>query len=49
MKVCKIVGLFLITTIIFSQEKQSPTYSYIGGWPVNPKSDTIDDPGFDLP
>ena len=49
MKVCKLMGLVLLTNFIFSQENQFPIFSYIGGWPVNPKSDTIEDPGFDLP
>ena len=49
MKVCKLMGLVLLTNFVFSQENQSPVFSYIGGWPVNPKSDTIEDPGFDLP
>ena len=49
MKVYKLIGLVLLTTFILSQENQSPVFSYIGGWPVNPKSDTIEDPGFDLP
>ena len=49
MKVCKLMGLVLLTNFIFSQENQSPVFSYIGGWPVNSKSDAIEDPGFDLP
>ena len=48
MKVLKLVGL-LLTTIIFSEEKQTPTFTYAGGWPVNPRIDDIEDPGFDLP
>ena len=49
MKVLKLVGLLLITTIIFSEEKQTPAFTYAGGWPVNPRIDDIEDPGFDLP
>jgi len=36
-------------SIFFSQEIQTPAYTYKGGWPVNPRSDEIVDPGFDLP
>ena len=35
--------------IIYCEKDSSPAYSYSGGWPVNPKSDEIEDPGFDLP
>jgi len=30
MKVLKLVGLLLITTIIFSEEKQTPDFTYAG-------------------
>jgi len=40
--------LFIISTIIWS-EGDPPAYSYEGGWPVNPKSNEIEDQGFDLP
>ena len=42
-----IVLIFL--GIINSEEIKTPAYSYLGGWPVNPNSDEIEDPGFDLP
>ena len=48
MKVLKLVGLLLLTTIIFSEEQQSPAFTYAGGWPGNPRIDDIEDPGFDL-
>ena len=49
MKINQLVGLILLTVIIFSQEVQTPAYTYMGGWPVNSRSDEIIDPGFDLP
>ena len=49
MKISQLTGLMLLTGILFSQEEQTPTYTYEGGWPVNPRSDNILDPGFDLP
>ena len=41
--------LIIFSGIIYCEDDASPTYSYKGGWPVNPKSDEIEDPGFDLP
>ena len=35
--------------IAYSDNDSTPLYSYKGGWPVNPKSNEIEDPGFDLP
>ncbi len=32
-----------------AKETPIPAYSYQGGWPVNPNSDIIEDPGFDQP
>ena len=49
MKISQLAGLMLLTSILFSQKEQTPAYIYEGGWPVNPRSDDIVDPGFDLP
>jgi len=49
MKISQLARLILLIGIIFSQEEQTPAYTYEGGWPVNPRSDEIVDPGFDLP
>ena len=35
--------------IAYSDNDFTPLYSYKGGWPINPKSNEIEDPGFDLP
>ena len=49
MKISKLNGLILLICMLFSQEIETPRYTYQGGWPVNPRSDEILDPGFDLP
>ena len=43
--------LFSIFLIIYSSvgNTQVSGYSYKGGWPVNPNSNKIEDPGFELP
>ena len=41
--------LLIFSGNIFCEDNATPTYSYKGGWPVNPKSDEIEDSGFDLP
>ena len=41
--------ILLFIGIIYCENKLEPAYSYKGGWPVNPQSDEIEDPGFDLP
>ena len=41
--------LFIFSGIIYCEENSNPAYTYKGGWPVNPNSDEIEDPGFDLP
>ena len=41
--------LLIFSGFIYSEEDDSPLYSYKGGWPVNPKSDVIEDPGIDMP
>jgi len=49
MKINQLTGLIMLIGILFNQEVQIPAYTYAGGWPVNPRSDNIVDPGFDLP
>ena len=49
MKISLLASLILLTGILSSQKIQAPSYTYKGGWPVNPRSDEIIDPGFDLP
>ena len=49
LKIHQLTGLILMTGLLLCEEKQEPAYSYIGGWPVNPRSDEIEDTGFDLP
>ena len=49
MKISLLASLILLTGVFFSQKMQAPSYTYKGGWPVNPRSDEIIDPGFDLP
>ena len=49
MKISLLASLILLTGALFSQKIQAPSYTYMGGWPVNPRSDEILDPGFDLP
>ena len=49
MKIRQLTGLIMLIGILLSQEEQTPAYTYEGGWPVNPRSDNIVDPGFDLP
>jgi len=49
MKIKQITILLIFSGAIFSEDKQVPAYTYTGGWPVNPKSDEIEDLGFDLP
>jgi len=44
-----IIGLFLFLGIIFCMKEPASAYNYKGGWPVNPQSDEIGSPGFDLP
>ena len=43
------ISLLIFLGIIYCQESQPPTFVYEGGWPVNPRIDEIEDPGFDLP
>ena len=49
MKIKQITILLIISGAIFAGEKQTPAYTYTGGWPVNPRSNEIEDLGFDLP
>jgi len=49
MKIKQITTLLIISGAIFGEDKQVPAYTYTGGWPVNPKSNEIEDVGFDLP
>ena len=49
MKIKQITILLIISGVIFGDEKHAPAYTYAGGWPVNPKSNEIEDPGFNLP
>ena len=49
LKIHQLTGLILVTGLLFCEEKQEPAYSYIGGWPVNPRSDEIEDTSFALP
>ena len=49
LKIHHLPKFILVTGVFFCEEKQEPDYSYIGGWPVNPRIDDIKDPGFDLP
>ncbi|SVC83577.1 uncharacterized protein METZ01_LOCUS336431, partial [marine metagenome] len=48
LKIYQFTGLILVTGLLFCEKKQEPAYSYIGGWPVNPHSDEIEDTGFDM-
>ncbi len=41
--------LLIFSGIIYCEDYTAPAYSYKGGWPLNPKSDEIEDPGLDLP
>ena len=47
-KIISIITLILFN-VIYCSEISEPPYSYKGGWPINPNSDQIEDPGFDLP
>ena len=49
MKISQLTGLIMLIGILFNQEVQTAAYTYAGGWPVNPQSDDIEDPGFDFP
>lgn len=49
MLIKKPIGFLFFMYLLLGQENQTPAFTYAGGWPVNPKSDTIEDPGFDLP
>ena len=44
-----LIGILLILSAAIYGEGEVPVYSYQGGWPINPKSNEIEDPGFDLP
>ena len=48
MKIIYLNILFILSAIIWSEDPP-PAYSYAGGWPVNPKSNEIEDLGFELP
>ena len=48
MKISQLTGLIMLISVLFNEEVQTPAYTYAGGWPVNPRSDKIVDPGFDL-
>ena len=49
MKISLLTGLIILIGILFNQEVQTPAYTYADSWPINPKSDEIEDPGYNLP
>jgi len=49
MNIAFFIIIIFFSGIIYCENNIVPAYSYIGGWPINLKSDEIEDPGFDLP
>ena len=41
--------ILVLSGVLYCENNTAPAYNYKGGWPVNPKSDEIEDHGFDLP